>query len=198
MAVELTDFCDRVRAELGDDAGQLITDEHIQLWVNDGKNRLGAIKPLSGSITWAAEDASVALATGYVSLSHIRISSDTLYLPPYEIWNTTLYFIEDDGASVEGSATVYYLGYYADIDADNSSTLPPAGDQACVSWVCHRFFRRLANSRSEYRRYATLMGQNGVSVDDLRELSAEYLQDFNDARAALEIPGGMGFTPFYC
>lgn len=197
MAVELTDFADRVRAELGDDIGELITDEHISVWINDGKNRLGAMKPLSDTITWVEGDTTVALPTDYVNLSHIRIDSDTSYLPPYEIWNSTLHFLEDDGASVGGSATVYYLGYFADITSSVASALPPAGDQACVSWACHRFFRRLANSRSEYRRYSTLLGQNGVTVDDLRELSAEYLQDFNDARAALEIPGGMGFTPFY-
>jgi hypothetical protein len=177
--------------------GSLITDEQIGFWVNDGKNRLGSIKPQSITLSWAALASTVSLPSDFINLSHVRLDSTTLYMPPYEIWGTVLRFTETDGASTGGGCTAFYWAMHPDIDAQTDSQMPPAGDQAAVNWCCHRFFRRMANSRAEYRRYATMVGANGVTVDDIRELAAEYLQDYNDARGQLEIPGETGFIAFY-
>jgi hypothetical protein len=66
-------------------------------------------------------------------------------------------------------------------------------DYACLYYALHRFFRKLASNRVQYKRYSTLLGANAVSVADLQQESDRLLQDYFDARAddAPQHPAGF-------
>lgn len=61
------------------------------------------------------------------------------------------------------------------------SELPRYLEYAVLNFALSRFYGKLASNRAYYKRYATMVGQNNVSVQDLQDESDRYYQLFLDA-----------------
>ena len=64
----------------------------------------------------------------------------------------------------------------------STSPLTYQEDYACINYMLSRFYKKLSSNRAFYKRYATLVGQNAVSMADLQAEADRYYQDFLDAR----------------
>jgi len=70
--------------------------------------------------------------------------------------------------------------------ATTATELSKAQDYACMYYALHRFYKKLASNRAFYKRYATLVGQNAVSLSDLQQESDPVLPRLLDSREDLE------------
>lgn len=176
-----------VREELGE-ANVLATDQEIERWLNDGQDRLTQLRPVITTLSWAQAATTVTLPTDYVRPD--RLVKSTGFLPSYNFYGKQLVFNGDGGAADAGTATLFYWARWPEVTSSADSILDPIGDQACVSYACYRFFKKLASSRSDYRQYATVTGANGVDISELDALSERHYTDFTDARDELheELP----------
>jgi len=64
----------------------------------------------------------------------------------------------------------------------STSPLTYQEDYACINYMLSRFYKKLSSNRAFYKRYATLVGQNAVSMADLQAEADRYYQDFLEAR----------------
>lgn len=183
MALTASDIQDRFFSEIGEDLGELARDHEVLGWFNDGLGRLPARHPKTATITWSASDESVPLPTDLVSLEAVR-TADGVYVPKFLRWGSTLQFL--DPATVGGSATIFYFARFPRVDGDNPSLCSPVGEDAAFSYARYRFFRKLAGSRADFRRYSTITGQSGIDVSDLEAIAERHRQDFVDSRAEME------------
>jgi hypothetical protein len=189
----LEDFVDFIKDELGD-VEQLVRDEQFIRWVNRGRARLGIVKAERAALTWAAGAAYVALPDDFERLDSV-VPDPGVTMPRFFLVASTgdpaapeapYYLRFVDPSCVEaGTAAVYYGASYPDVTGAAPSTMPPLADEAAVSFALSRFFRRLAASRADFKRYATITGQSGIDVNDLTALADEHVREFEDARAEL-------------
>ena len=181
MALTLAELRAGVRDELGD-AESIILDASIDRWVNHGQQRLGHRTQGRATLTWNDEDDSIALPADFSYVEELVFTaSDNSSLPKHRIWNGTLYPL--DPTLVEaGSAVLFYRAVPPEITDAVDSSLSYLGDQALVIFAAHRFYKSLAGSRAEYRRYATITQANGVEISDLDALSERYLTEFEDIK----------------
>lgn len=186
------EFRTAVTDEVGD-LSDLLENTQIDRWVNEGRASIGFLDHKTAAITWDVGDLEVDLPADLLTLSTIR-GRDVPYLGHYVKWGQKLVLDTEDGASGAGSATLMYRAYYPEIDGSNASQLPLEGDRALISYALYRFFNMLASSRSNYRRYSTLVGQNAVTMDDLQAEADRHYDDFSSASANL--PPETGVTWF--
>ncbi len=182
MPATIDNLTDRVLEDVGASVGELVRRYEIQGWLNIGVGRLPALYRLSTSFSWLANDGSIVLPSDFVKLDRLTVSTGRL--PAHTIWGGSLVFY--DPATAAGSGTLFYCGYFPGVSASVASSLPPAGEDAIVSYALFRFYRKLASSRADFRRYTAITGQAGLEVADLDAVSERYRQDFLDARADLE------------
>lgn len=191
MAWSDDDFVAAFDAEAGDVA-TLATDAQKILWFNEGQSRLLIRKPSYYDLTWAEGDRVVALPADYVKMDKI-IEDDGVERQPWREWGTNLVLDDPEGASAAGTARLYYWAEWSAMTTSTTATeLNATQDYSCLYYALSRFYKKLASNRAFYKRYATLVGQNSVSMTDLQQESDRYLQDFLDARADLE-PGPPAF-----
>lgn len=164
------------------DASSLADVTEVTRWFNDGMARLGWLKPKTAVLTWAADARSVALPTDFASLD--RLSFDEgVSAQPWEQFGTLTLEIEDaQGASSAGTAKLYYWAYWPDVTDSVDSALPRVGDAACLYYALSRFYKKLCSSRALYKRYATLLGQNAVTFDDLASQAEVWFNEYLDAK----------------
>lgn len=187
MAITLEELREEVLESLGTtgDVADIITPTEIDRWLNRGQERLSFWKPLTSALTWASGDLSIALPSDFRQFESIRFVPDS-YLDPYDFFGNAIYFTSGDGASSDGSGTLFYWAAWPEINSSVDCDLPPVGQEAIVKYAVHRFYQRLAAGRSDYRRYVTLTGGNAVGVGELMQLSLDYLQDFNDLKQEMQ------------
>ena len=176
------DFRDAFKSEVGDDVYGMIRPEEVDRWINRGQARLGYQLQKSSALTWAAGDSQIALPTDFHHSEKWQVTDGCL--PSGEFWGGNYVFVEL--AQDAGAATLLYWGDAPAITADQDSVLPQLGDDAALSYALYRFFKRLASSRADYRRYATISNSNGVDITELDSLSEKHLADFNDARELIQ------------
>jgi hypothetical protein len=175
-----------VKDELGADIAATFTDdEEYGRYLNQGQDRLGYYKESTSDQTWAVNAASSGLPADLHHVDRI-VAGSGFRVPPHRIWNGELRFTEADGASVAGEAKVYYFATFPEITSSDDSELPTVGDTAIVAFATYRFLRRLATSRADYERYATLVSSNGVDIAELRDLAQDFYDEFDDARQSLQ------------
>jgi hypothetical protein len=63
-----------------------------------------------------------------------------------------------------------------------TSLLTYQEDYAIIYFMLSRFYKKLSSNRAFYKRYATMVGQNAISMADLQAEADRYYQDFLDAR----------------
>ena len=182
MAANAAEILERFFDEVGADVGELARDEEVIAWFNAGVARLPARYPRTASITWAGNASSITLPTDFSAFDRVEVTTGILY--SHVIWGSELRFFTPTSSS--GAGTLFYYAHFPPVDGSNDSVLSPIGDEACLSYALFRFFRKLAASRADFRRYATITGQTGLDVSDLDAVAERYRQDYIDARQELE------------
>ena len=168
---------------------ELAPEGDVERWLGQARIRIGPYAQKSVRLGWLASDSSVDLPTDCVDIARIDVTQGTL--PPYDKWGLKLAFRM--AATADGVATLYYNAYFGPA-GDESDPRADLAYLAAVSYALSRFYRKLASSRSDYRRYATITGQAGVEAEDLRVLADDHLSEF--ASVAEEISLGAPST-FY-
>jgi hypothetical protein len=173
---------------LGDVADLADEDEKIR-WFNEGQARIGLYKHVTIVMDWVEQDVDAEFNDfGYAGRVH------SVRAIEYPTWVTErrwqavvggIHLSDPEGADSDGEAHVVCRVYWASVDDVTPSELPLVGDTACISYAMHRFYRKLAANRSVYQRYATLVGSNGVSLDDLTAISDDHYRDYLELRADL-------------
>lgn len=175
-------FIEAIEDELGD-AATLVRDENLVRWVNRGRARLGIYESKTAALSWADGATEVAFPDDYAVFE--RLLPDAGYCVDAHVLLARSLRFTDPTLVTAGQATLYYGAAYPDISGSASSTMPPLADEAAVSYALSRFFRRIASTRSDFRRYSTVTGQSGVDVSDLTALADEHLREYEDLRAEL-------------
>lgn len=173
-----------VLAELGSEVEQLVRPRDIRRWANRGQSRLGIYRPLAADVTWAAGATSLALPADFHHVEAWDVKTGSL--PEHTIWGSAALFDPVSGASSSGSARLRYWAVYPDITGGQPSLLPSEGDDALVAFCLYSFFKRLASSRADYRRYATVVSSNGVDISELDAISERHFNDYTEIRDALQ------------
>lgn len=172
--------------DLAGDIASLATDAQKRQWFNEGQARLRRRKPNETEIEWSGGDRTVDLPSDFVSVNK-TIFDEGSSIESFRVWGQTFVIDEPTGARGDGSARVYYWSDWSPIEADTLATeLNVSQDYACLYFALHRFYKRLSSNRAFYKRYATLVGANAVSMTDLQQEAESYLNDFLDAREDLE------------
>jgi hypothetical protein len=185
LAETLANLILEVQDELGSDLAALFTeDDEYERYLNQGQRRLNRYDEKTASVTWDADDPDADFPSDYAAIDRLVPSTDS-YIPQHKIWGKKLRFLHPDGASAAGSATLYYYAFYPTITDAQASTLPADGDTAIVAFACYRFLKRLATSRADYERYATMLGTNGVDIGEIADLAQDYLDEFEQARDSM-------------
>lgn len=180
----LAEFEAAFRDEIGPELTQMVKGPEIRRWLNRGQSRLSVYRPLRDILTWTAGTTYVAFPADYHHLEELVPRGTTRELPRHRAFGEGIWFDEDQTIPA-GSATIWYWAHWPTIDGTTRSELPPVGDDALISYCLYRFFKRLASSRSDYRTYATILGQNAVDLSELDDLAERHLADFNDGREVL-------------
>jgi hypothetical protein len=180
MSMSLEEIREECYETVGEQLAQLLEPAMVDRWFNRGRERLGPRYEQTGTITWDSGDTEVTLPTGYIRLSYI-VYSDSADLGWYKVFNKKFVSLVSDGFPSDGTAEIGYWTYYPAVTDDDDSVMEPQEDEACIQYTCYRFFRMLASSRANYRRFVTTTGQNGVTTDDLLEIANEHLAAFGDA-----------------
>ncbi len=187
-----TEILAAVDAELGTVAALAGTPEKVR-WFNEGQARLEWYGHAIEAVAWVEGDLFVALPATVVAVVEILYPAD--YAD--ERWRPVQggLLIEDyDGARADGDAKVICRSYWPEVTDVVPSSLPRVGDAACISYVLHRFFRKITADRTYFERYATLAGENGVSISDLADAADDHYRDFLDARNDLPVEPA---APYY-
>lgn len=172
-------------AEAGDVSG-LATSAQKIIWFNEAQARLLRRRPTYADITWLAGDRSVALNSAFVKLDKI-VWNDGTTPEPWRVWGETLVLDDPNGAVGDGGARVFYWAEWTEMTTVTTATdLNISQDYACLYYALSRFYKKLASNRAYYKRYATLVGQNAVTMTDLQQEADRYYQDFLEARQDLE------------
>lgn len=169
-------------AEAGD-IFTLATAAQKILWFNEGQARLNRYAARSLDVTWAATDRSIPMSGDFVALEKIVPNSGS-HAEPWRVYGNALVIDDPLGPGEAGSARVYYWGEWAVMTTVTTATeLSLAQDYACLYYALSRFYKKIASNRAFYKRYATLVGQNAVSMTDLQQEADRYYQDFLESRA---------------
>lgn len=193
MAWSDDDFITAFDSEAGDISGLAVASQKIQ-WFNEGQSRLLRRKPAWIDVTWAATDRSIPLPADFVTLDRF-IPDDGSAEYPWRVWGNFLLLDDPNGAASLGTGRVFYWAEWTPMTGATVATdLPILHDYACLYYALSRFYRRLSSNRAYYKRYATLVGANAVTMTDLQQEADRYYQDFLDAREDVEPDPG---TPFF-
>ena len=188
MAWDDDAFVAAFNMEAGDTVATLATEPQKIQWFNEGQERLLRRAPRFTDLTWVSGQRSVDLPADFVSLDKFIYNADSSR-DRWRVWGRTFVHDDTDGAQGDGGARVYYWGEWSQmVDAMPGVTeLSVAQDYACMYFALHRFYKRLSSNRAYYKRYATLVAQNAISMSDLQQEADRYYQDFLDAREDLEL-----------
>jgi hypothetical protein len=182
------EFREAFQSEVGGDVFNMIRPEEIDRWINRGQARLGLYLQLVADVSWSQGDVQIVLPNDFHHAEKWKVTMGCL--PNGEFWGVGqgngAAYVFNTAAYDDGSATLLYYAVPPAITATQDSLLTQLGDDGCLSYALYRFFKRLASSRSDYRRYATISNSNGVDISELDALSEKHLADFNDARELVQ------------
>lgn len=185
MSKSLAYLVGAVENDLGDVA-DAFPEGFFERAINEGQARYEPdilLRKVLTSVTIAADATTYALPTDAYDVERFQPTLDTNspQLPGYTIVGGTVYFILP--VSDDWSGTLFYRAHYPDVTDAQECLLPAAAADGLISFALYRAFRRLAAGRSEYRKYATLVG-NSVSMSDLEQAASIHLQDYEEARTS--------------
>ncbi len=168
------------------DRAELAPEGDVERWLTQARLRIGPIARYTDTIRWSADDTTVTLPSNCSSVSRVIVDSG-YSMPTYDEWGGLLVFRA--AATADGSATILYTGFY-ELPTDDFRSSDPDQDAAAlaaIDYALGRFYRKLAGSRVDYRRYSTIPGHSGVEATDLRDLADDHLENFETAKSDLGV-----------
>jgi len=193
----LAELVDAVNQELGD-ASELMPNSAIERFLNEGQSRYEPeilLPSIDTTITWAEDDLSVALPSDFVELTDLIATYDSGYrVPQFFVHGQTAHFTSPAPTAFTGR--LFYLARYPTITNAQSCTLPSAAADGLVSYALYKSFKRIASSRTLYKRYSTLVN-NQTDVKDLESLSENHFNDYIDARDSAAVVRAIA-QPYRC
>jgi hypothetical protein len=183
----VNDITTNFDAEAGDVSTIATTNMKI-LWFNQGQARLLTYNVLAVTLSWVAEGTQITLPSDFVQARKIEYRPSNSPYDRYEVrgqqYLELVTRLNDFtlGAAADGDLKLTYDAEWPEVSEDADSILSRAEDTACLYYSLHRFWRLIASNRGYYKRYATLVGANAVSVGDIQAEADRYLADFTDAR----------------
>lgn len=190
MAKSLADFQADFQEEVGDLSVMYDADE-VERWINEGRTRL-PLEHQFGDLPYTAGADSVELPADLVSLSRVMaVEGGTV--PAYRVSGRFLVF--ERATTSAGTLRIFYRTYPALITDSEASTGLDEADRAMLSYALYRFFKKLSASRANYKRYATLVGQNSVGIEDLQAEAERHFQDYLDSVEVLPMEAPSFFYP---
>lgn len=147
----------------------------VEMWIEQARVRIGPYAERTEDIYWTSGDTSIDLPPDCVEVARIDVSEGSL--PAHDKWALKLRFRSE--ALLGGSGTLYYTGYF-DTPGDARDPRADKAHLGCLEYALSRFFRKLAASRSDYKRYATVTGQSGIEAQDLRDLADDHERLFDN------------------
>ena len=180
MAMSLADFLEAIEDELGE-AMTLVRDEQVIRWINRGRARLGIYQQKTTDFLWTASASQLELPADFSRFDKLVPIEASRSLPAYDVLGGIIRFREPERVQA-GEARLYYGANYPEVTGTNASTMPAIADEAVVSYVLARYFKRIASFRADFRRYVSITGQNGVDVRDLLDIATDHDRDFALAR----------------
>lgn len=182
MSQSLATLADAVLTDLGDIA-DIFPDGFIARSLNEGQRRLAPDillqKAVDADISGGASTYTLPTDCYDVLDLVTRPGQTSVYLPSWTRIEGTLYFESELTADFAGR--LFYRAFYPEVTDTADCQLGDAACDAIVSYALYKAFRRLAASRSEYRKFSTIVG-NGTSMGDLEQAADLHLKDFEDAR----------------
>ena len=178
------DYIASFDAEAGDIAA-LATSAQKILWFNEGQTRLIRFASRYDDVTWVATDREVPLPADFIQLDKIIPDVDS-NAEAWRVFGSLLVIDDPFGPGQDGGARVYYWAEWTPMTTSTTATELTLGqDYACLYYALSRFYRKISSNRAYYKRYATLVGQNAVTMTDLQQEADRYYQDFLESRADL-------------
>lgn len=174
------------------DRAALAPQGDVETWLLHARLRLGCFEGRSELVSWAVNAVSIPLAADFVNFQ--KIITYTGYLPQYDLVAHELVFRAVSNSS--GTGRVYYERLFPLQDDGSAPDGNATQDRACLAFVDYalsRFFRRLAASRVDYKRYSTVTGQAGLEASDLQSLADDHRNDFDAFRNELSLSPGASF-----
>lgn len=183
----LSEFRDAFASEVGPEVAALARAQEIDRWFNAAQRALGVYREMTSDLAWLALASTVALPTDFVRPEQLLPDPDTGCVPSHRVWGDPKAILFVDPANVTaGSAKLFYWAAWPKITSGQPSLLPDVGDDACLSYALYRFYKRLASSRADYRKYSTVAAANGVDIEELDALSERHYNDFLAIREELQ------------
>jgi hypothetical protein len=178
--------------ELDSNLAEMVEPDQIDLWLNQARAHTRYEHPTTAVLAWSKGNLLVDLPDDFCSLDEI-VPSGGASLPTFRVWNGKLRITDPNGAPSDGTATIFYGAIPPKVTGSAKSVMPEVIDQACVSWALSRFFRRLASSRSDYRRYSTIAQGNAADIGQLLTESDRHHGDFLERVDAWRIAEPVSF-----
>lgn len=179
------EILERFREEVGAEIHSLVEDNEIISWFNAGKDRVNVYQEKNTVLVWTLGATEITLPADFVSTERLNVIVGTL--GDHVQWGKKFVFEGLNGSLNAGQAQLFYWATFPNVDDTTDSVLTSSGNDACLSYSLHRFYRKLGGSRADYRRYATMTNANGVTMGDLADLSDQHYQDFLAKRDELLI-----------
>ena len=188
MSRSLTYLVDAVTNDLGDVA-TAFPDGFFERALNEAQARFEPEilrRRIVTGVTIAADATTYTLPTDAYDVERFQATVDTgsPELSTFTIVDGVVYFQRP--VARDWTGVLFYRAHFPDITDAQECLLPNAAADGLISFALYRAFRRLAAGRSEYRRYATLVG-NAVAMADLEQAASIHLQDFEEARQSAMI-----------
>jgi hypothetical protein len=151
------------------------------LWFNEGQARLGFYLPLVDTLTWVETDTEIDLPTDFVQLRKIIFDTGISHQSWY-VFGQKLVIDHPDGATQDGTGRIQYWASWPELSSSVDSLLSLSLDYACLSYAQFKFYKLLSSNRAFYKRYASQVGTNAVSMTDLQQEADRHYTDYLDQR----------------
>lgn len=177
-----------VGQELGD-LSTLVPTGAVERWFNEAQARLQWYQRAVFDVEWTAGDIYVTVSTP----AALAGMEEILYPEGnrerrWQFAQGGIQIEDFDGAEYDGEAKVLGFAFWPEVDDSTPSALPRVADTACISFCLYKFFRLMVANRSIYQRYSVMVGENGVSMDDLADQADDHYRDYLETRN--ELPQG--------
>ena len=180
----LSYLVDAVRGSLGEDLQDVFAEGFIERALNEGQARYepDLYYRRRTVISIGVGDTQLTLPDDFAkTVKLVPSDRSSVFFPVFDIVQDTAYF--QNPADVAWAGAMIYDAHFPEITDGEPCLLPPAAADGLISFALYRCFRQLAAGRSEYRAYATIVG-NGVAMADLEQAASIHLQDFEESRVS--------------
>jgi hypothetical protein len=166
-----------------------ITDARIVDYLNEGQDWMSTdvTRKIKTGLAWGTSAVQIALPADYVRMIQILPDPNYVghnYFPAYYEVDGLL-ILTDKTPRQAGAAYLLYEATYPTFTINGGTDLPRPGHEGLVAFAVWRCVMRFVNDRDAYARYATQVGTNAVSPEDMERLAEMWHQRYLAIRELL-------------